>query len=799
MIMTEAGVFPFLSGGGEMGKLMREKDWQFSAVGEPSGWPQSLRTSLYIVLNAKFPMFLWWGKQLICFYNDAYRPSLGQHGKHPGILGMPAEQAWTEIWDVIKPLIDQVLQGQSTFSEDQLIPIFRNNQLEDVYWTFSYSPVMGEHNRPEGVLVTCQETTEKVRSLKELREREEQLLFTIEAADLGTWDLNPATNTFKGNDRLKGWFGLGPDEQIELSTAINSIAETDRQRVVEAIQYALNPRSGGHYEIEYGIINPKTSIEIKVLARGKALFGEDGKAYRFSGTMQDLSEEKKAYEKLHKNEERLNLVIEASELGIWEWQPGIDQMIYSNRYLEIFGMDPNIQVAHEEMLAMIHPEDRSIRDTAIQDAFHSGILHYEVRLIWKDGSIHWVEAKGRVYLDHKQQPNKAIGTLRDITQEKHSRNELITSEKKFRLLADSMAQFVWTADPLGNLTYFNQAVYQFGGLSTDALGEQVWMQIVHPEEQEKNNTLWLESIRTGRPFYYEHRFRRHDGVYRWQMSRAVPQKDDEGQIQMWVGTSTDIEDQKIFAGELERQVRERTNELIIKNRELNKMNAELESFAYVSSHDLQEPLRKIQIFASKIEEDELHVLSEKTKHYFERIQASANRMQVLIEDLLAYSRLGATRSVFTNTDLSEIVVDTIAELKEKINLKQAVVEVGPLCSLMVIPYQMHQLMTNLITNSLKFSRPGIAPIIQIAASVKDGSCHIRFSDNGIGFEEQYQDKIFEVFQRLHNKPDYEGTGIGLSIVKKIIENHNGTIRATSRPGQGATFDIFIPTNLAVHL
>ena len=196
MIMTEASVFPFMSGGGEMGKLMREKDWQFSAVGEPSGWPQSLRTSLYIVLNAKFPMFLWWGEQLICFYNDAYRPSLGQHGKHPGILGMPAEQAWTEIWDVIKPLIDQVLQGQSTFSEDQLIPIFRNNRLEDVYWTFSYSPVMGEQDRPEGVLVTCQETTEKVRSLKELREREEQLLFTIEAADLGTWDLNPGYKYF---------------------------------------------------------------------------------------------------------------------------------------------------------------------------------------------------------------------------------------------------------------------------------------------------------------------------------------------------------------------------------------------------------------------------------------------------------------------------------------------------------------------------------------------------------------------------------------------------------------------------
>ncbi len=394
MIVTETNVFPFLSGGGDMGKLMREKDWRFTAVGDPSEWPQSLRTSLYIVLNAKFPMFLWWGEQLICFYNDAYRPSLGQHGKHPGILGMPAEQAWTEIWDVIKPLIDQVLLGGSTFSEDQLIPIYRNNRLEDVYWTFSYSPVMGEQDQPEGVLVTCQETTEKVRSLKELREREEQLLFTIEAADLGTWDLNPVTNTFKGNERLKSWFGLDHDEEIELPSAISGITETDRQRVVDAILYALNPESGGHYEIEYGIVNLKTGIEKKVLARGKALFNKDGKAYRFSGTMQDLSEEKKAYEKLHKNEERLNLVIEASELGIWEWNLAIDEIIYSNRYMEIFGLDPKIPAVHEDMLAMIHPEDRSIRDTAMQEAFRNGILYYEIRIIAKDGSVRLGGSKG---------------------------------------------------------------------------------------------------------------------------------------------------------------------------------------------------------------------------------------------------------------------------------------------------------------------------------------------------------------------------------------------------------------------
>jgi len=791
---AELNSFPFMSGGGEMGKLTREKDWKFTAVGEPSGWPQSLKTSLYIVLNAKFPMFLWWGEQLICFYNDAYRPSLGQHGKHPVILGMPAGQAWSEIWDVIKPLIDQVLQGGSTFSEDQLIPIYRNNSLEDVYWTFSYSPVIGELGRPEGVLVTCQETTEKVRTLKELNEREEQLLFTIEAADLGTWDLNPITNTFKGNDRLKKWFGLDHDEQIELSLAMSSIAEEDRQRVSAAIQHALNPESGGRYEIEYGIINAKTGEEKKVLARGKALFDKDGKACRFSGTIQDLSEEKKAFEKLHKNEERLNLVIGASELGIWEWHPASDQIIYSDRFLDIFNLDPVSPLLHGDMLARIHPEDRPVRDAAMEEALLTGILHYEIRILRDDGSIRWIETKGRFYLDDKQKPFKAIGTLRDVTQEKHSQQELIRSEKKFRLLADSMAQLIWTSDPLGNLNYFNKAVYEYSGLSPESIAGQGWLQIVHPDDREKNIGLWMNSIQTGQPFYYEHRFRRHDGVYRWQMSRAIPQKDDEGKIQMWVGTSTDIEDQKIFAGELERQVRERTSELVVKNMELNKMNAELESFAYISSHDLQEPLRKIQLFASMVRENEQHLLSESAQHYFERMQASANRMQVLIEDLLTYSRLGAAHTVFTNINLSDILAETLAELKEEIKRKKAILEIGPLCSLPVVTYQFHQLMNNLIANSLKFSREDVSPVIKITAGITGETCHIRISDNGIGFEEQYKDRIFEVFQRLHSKSDYEGTGIGLSIVKKIVENHKGTIKATSHPGQGATFDILIPAN-----
>ena len=162
----------FLQGGGEMGERTRQFNWAESSLGTPEKWPRSLQNVVSILLNSRFPMFLFWGNELTCFYNDAYRPSLGDNGKHPFALGQPGAEVWPEIWPTIKPLIDQVMEKAiPTWSEDQLIPIFRNNRLEDVYWTFSYSPVY-EGNKVCGVFVTCTETTEKVLMLNRVLESE---------------------------------------------------------------------------------------------------------------------------------------------------------------------------------------------------------------------------------------------------------------------------------------------------------------------------------------------------------------------------------------------------------------------------------------------------------------------------------------------------------------------------------------------------------------------------------------------------------------------------------------------------
>lgn len=295
-------------------------------------------------------------------------------------------------------------------------------------------------------------------------------------------------------------------------------------------------------------------------------------------------------------------------------------------------------------------------------------------------------------------------------------------------------------------------------------------------------------------------------------------KIEESEQQFRQMAETEIESQIKQKQELEKAVLKRTYELQQanealeeKNNELKRINKELESFTYVTSHDLQEPLRKIQTFASKILAKENQNLSEKGKDYFNRMQSAAARMQQLIEDLLAFSRINLEKRNLENTELSTIIEEVKAELAETIEEKHAIVEATELCAANIIPFQFRQLMQNLIGNALKFSKTGIPPHIIIKAKSIKGSelntisgispeknyCHIIVTDNGIGFDPQYKDQIFEVFQRLHEREEYSGTGIGLAIVKKIVQNHNGIITATSESGKGATFDIYIPAGLKI--
>jgi PAS domain S-box-containing protein len=393
----------------------------------------------------------------------------------------------------------------------------------------------------------------------------------------------------------------------------------------------------------------------------------------------------------------------------------------------------------------------------------------------------------------------------DITDRKETEQALKISEDRFRLLANSMPQMIWTADAEGNLNYFSEPVFAYSGLDAERIFREGWLEIVHPDDRPGNIELWTKAVQTGTPFNYEHRFRRHDGEYRWQLSRAIPQYDDKGNIRMWVGTSTDIHDKRVFADELAAQVEERTAELKLSNESLLRSNSELMQFAYVASHDLQEPLRKIQTFVSRIEEMESGNMTEKGRDYFARIQNASARTQKLIKDLLAFSRTNTLEKSFERTDLNDILGKVKDDLNELLQQNRVTIANGELPVLPAISFQFAQLFTNLITNSVKFAKKEQNPVITITSGIVEGKYikhesaspdkvyhHISFSDNGIGFDPQFNERVFLVFQRLHTREAYEGTGIGLAICKRIAENHNGFITATGIPGEGASFNVYIP-------
>ena len=213
----------FLAGGGKMGEHIRSFDWSKTSVGSPDTWPQSLRIAVRIMLDYPFAMYIAWGEEYIQLYNDGYRPILGST-KHPQALGSSTRETFAEVWPTIGPMFEGVMQGIPVGFPDFILQLDRNGFVEECVFDFSYSPIRLENDEVGGVLVTVIETTEKVNNYKKLLEINDQLNFAIEATELGTWDFNPLTNKFTGNNRLKEWFGLPHEAQVDLSLGIDVIS-----------------------------------------------------------------------------------------------------------------------------------------------------------------------------------------------------------------------------------------------------------------------------------------------------------------------------------------------------------------------------------------------------------------------------------------------------------------------------------------------------------------------------------------------------------------------------------------------
>jgi len=374
---------------------------------------------------------------------------------------------------------------------------------------------------------------------------------------------------------------------------------------------------------------------------------------------------------------------------------------------------------------------------------------------------------------------------------KNNKPEIFTLESgdyAYRILVENFSEGALNLSEDGLIVYTNSYFHELLNLSYEKVISTSIFDFIHPSSKETFKRLFKKGLA---------------GQSKGEIILSVAEKS----IPVYVSL-TSLYPTLPTVGMIVSDLSEKKKQEIVleqKNAQLEKMNYELQAFAYISSHDLQEPLRKIQTFASRILEKENQNLSAYGKDHFKRMQTAASRMQKLIDDLLAYSRTNTAERVFEKTNLNTIIEDVKDDLKEEIQEKGATIESNELGDLNVIPFQFHQLIYNIITNALKYSGNVRSPRIKITGEILNGIqlnndklspldkyCHISISDNGIGFEQQYSEKIFEVFQRLHGKTEYTGTGIGLAIAKKIVENHNGIITAIGEPDKGAIFEIYIP-------
>jgi PAS domain S-box-containing protein len=738
------------------------------------------------------------------------------------IIGKTVREAIPELeGQGFREILDEVYQtGKPFIGREMPVKLLdRDGVLRNSYVSFQYRVSVDPNGQTDGILIYGEDVTQQVQAKMHLKASEERYRNLIQNSPIA--------------------IGILMGEDLVITTANDAIMNIwgKGSEVIGKKYFEVLPELAdqGFREIFSNVYN--TGITFRAIEAPILIVHNQRPTYKYydfvlypqrdeTGSIEgigmiatDVTAQALLNKKIQESEEQLRIAIEGGELGTFDFDYQTKKLSWSTKTKELFGLPPEAEIEYEMYLNAIHPEDleKSTQVEDILDSHGQRIYEKEFRTIGiNDGKLRWVRTKGRTTYDANGNPLRSVGVVQDVTLRKQEEQTLRESESRFRLLTETLPQLIWVTDARGVYEYASQRWEEYSGMLPH--GSMDWSSIVHSDDLELVKSTWSHCLLTGKMYKCDMRLRSKTGEYRWFTVNGLPVFGEGNGIVKWVGAFTDMHAEKIFSEELENQVKLRMHELALKNADLEKMNKELESFTYVSGHDLQEPLRKIQTFSGRILQTESTGLSETGKDYFRRIQNAANRMQRLIEDLLAFSRASTGERKFEKVKLNTIVEEVKLELRDSISEKQAVIEVTDLCELTIIPFQFRQLLHNLIGNALKFSKEGHPPHIIVdsenvllqdafeknhalknitAALTRPEAkfCHIWVKDNGIGFDQQYSQRIFQLFQRLHGKSEYAGTGIGLAIVKKIVENHEGFITATGEVGKGATFDIYIPLKL----
>lgn len=528
-----------------------------------------------------------------------------------------------------------------------------------------------------------------------------------------------------------------------------------------------------------------------------------------AGTFDALRQSEERYHQMISEVEDYAIIFLSIDGIIQNWNKGAQKI---KGYSEKEAVGKSFRMFYTEEDRQTHLPETLIRSAAAQ-----GKANHEGWRLRKDGTRFWgsttitalhdrngaVIGFSKVTRDLTERRNAEL-RIRQYNEDLKAKNELLrqSEERYHRMIAEVEDYVIILLDAEGYIQNWNKGAEKIKGyLPHEIIGRH--FSIFYSDEDKANKIpekLLQEALRHGKALHEGWRLR-NDGSSFWGSVVLTALHSDDGRVLGFTKVTRDLTEKKLSEGRLKAT----SIALEQKNKELERINEELSSFAYISSHDLQEPLRKIQTFSDRILEMEYEKLSEKGRDYFKRMQAGASRMQKLIRDILAYSRTTTSEKKLELTDLNDLLNQAKVELEVRISEKKAIIESDHLPSIRVIPFQVQQLFNNLLNNALKFSAPDVTPHIVITAETIDGAAfkqsyppppkeylHLSFKDNGIGFEPEYSKKIFEVFQRLHGRHEYGGTGIGLAICKKIVENHNGFINAEGFPGKGANFHIYLP-------
>jgi PAS domain S-box-containing protein len=573
---------PVFLDGGRMGDVMRSRDWSASPLGLPAAWPASLRTAVQMLLTCQLPMYIAWGPEFIQFYNDAYAPILGD--KEAGALGNRAPDTWSEIWDTIGPMWQEVHQGRSFGFDDFKLTINRFGYFEDCYFNFSYSPVPDDHGGVGGVLVTFTETTARVRTERRQAfqlELTQRLRSTVDAARIkaaatemlasftgasrvGYGEISEAGETVRVE---RDWTRPGYESLAGEARPLNGfgpeiIAVLRRGEILRLDDVASDPRSAP-YEAGYASIGTRSLLVVPLVKTGALsaiLYLHDPQPRRWSDddvwlaqyvaeSTWEAVERSSAQQRLAESEDHYRHSVELN--ASVQWTAGPDGRLghISSRWKEWTGMTG----LGDEWSQAVHPEDRPRAFAHWSHALATGEAYdVELRCRVRDGTYRWMHS---IALPRRAASGKIVGwygTTQDIHAYKTALDAIVKREEEFRALAEAMPNHAWMATPAGDLFWFNRRVYDYTGVRETDLGGAGWSSVVHPEDRDRTLAAWSAALASGMPYENEFRLRHHSGHYRWFIARAVPVRDSIRAILKWIGTNTDVHEQKSAAAELSR-------------------------------------------------------------------------------------------------------------------------------------------------------------------------------------------------------------------------------------------------------